>query len=190
MDHNSSPDHQVSRARRHYDIYNSSAAAPGNSATHTTEELSTRASYELSTVTVQPNQYITPEETPATPTPAIAGHSQEQLLSSREQDAIRESYHENVLRGSAEQQPIASTQESHCQLRTVLNEIWLPLAWILCPMLIVLGVLLVLILMYRVRPKRGLFLEPTGWDYSQRHRWIMLNIPASEFYTTNVLANS
>lgn len=59
------------------------------------------------------------------------------------------------------------------------KEIRLPLLWIHGSMLLILALLAVLVSVYKVKPVKGLFFEPTGWSYSKQRAYILLNIPAS-----------
>lgn len=74
--------------------------------------------------------------------------------------------------------------ERPCQRTEILKEIWFPLLCIHGSMLAILGILTILLILYSVRPERGLFSDPTGWAYSRQKAYVLLKIPASTLSTS------
>ncbi|KAJ9607577.1 hypothetical protein H2200_007655 [Cladophialophora chaetospira] len=80
-----------------------------------------------------------------------------------------------VLAGSSEE----TITRQPCQRIAIWKELWLPLLCIHGSMLLLLGTLAVLIAVYRVRPDRGLFADPTGFTESRQKAFLLLRIPAT-----------
>lgn len=66
-----------------------------------------------------------------------------------------------------------------CSRAAIWKEIQLPLLWIHGSMLLILASLAVLVSVYRVKPEKGLFFEPTGWSNTRQKKYLLLRIPAS-----------
>ena len=65
------------------------------------------------------------------------------------------------------------------QRSSIWKEIQLAVLWIYGSMLLILLSLAVLIAVYKVKPMKGLFFEPTGWNHARQNQYILLNVPAS-----------
>ena len=74
------------------------------------------------------------------------------------------------------EEPITDQASPHT---TIWKEIRLSVLWIHGSMFLILASLAVLVSVFRVKPEKGLFFEPTGWNHSRQKQYILLSIPAS-----------
>jgi hypothetical protein len=130
----------------------------------------------LDTSNAQSGQTATPRQ----PSPKVGTRAENGKLSG---EAV---YAETIVGRPAvprSQRLVGSSEETltgqPCRRAAIWKELWFPLLCIHGSMLLILGTVAVLVSIYRVKPERGLFFEPTGWDDSKQSAFILLSIPAS-----------
>lgn len=97
-------------------------------------------------------------------------------IGARHQDGV---LMEAPVPAPTQQAPGDSIIKQSCPRTAILKEIRLPLFLIQGSMLVILSSLVIIISAFRMRPNRGLFMEPPGWNYVKERQFILLTIPAS-----------
>lgn len=143
-------------------------------------EESRRNVYELRTFNTVGIGSDPPATPPRLPSPYWNNQQESRLIPDEGDEGETPIHTPNVAPPQRSPDSSEETITGQPRLRTAIwKEIWLPLLWIHGSMLLILASLAVLVSVYKVKPVKGLFFEPTGWSYSKQRAYILLSIPAS-----------